>query len=130
MSVPLDTLITTGAVVFGSLSTYAGTRYMGRNTNATENRKVKLSEFETFKEAYYEQIAEFKERYATQEAKMNKVERLLRLALKHIRDLRTDMRQHDVIPSHGTPSELESLLWTLTDEDDAEVTASHPGSGE
>jgi hypothetical protein len=104
---------------------------MGRKTQATENRKVDLNEFEVFKKAYYEQIAEFKERYAIQEQKMNKVERLLRLALKHIRDLRTDMRQHEVIPSHGTPPELETLLWTLTDDDDdAEVAASHPGPGE
>jgi hypothetical protein len=46
---------------------------------------------------------------------MEKVEHLLRLALQHIRDLRTDMRQHDITPSRQTPDELEALLWTLAD---------------
>jgi hypothetical protein len=117
MSVPLDALIPAGAAVFGSAVVYAGTRLTSRRTQDTETRKVNLAEFETFKKAYYERIAEFEKRYETQERKMNTVERLLRLALLHIRDLRADMRQHDVIPTHTTPPELETLLWTLTDDE-------------
>lgn len=117
MSIPLDALIPAGAAIVGSLTVYAGARFTARGTTATENRKVKLSEFELFKKAYYEQITEFKERYVEQEEKLNRMEHLLRLALKHITDLRADMRQHDVSPSHGTPAELETLLWTLTDDE-------------
>jgi hypothetical protein len=129
MSVPLDALIAAGAAVVGSLTVYAGTRFTGRNSQAVENRKLNISEFETFKVAYNERLEEFEKRYEDQERKMNTVERLLRLALRHIRDLRIDMRQHDVIPSHPTPSELESLLWTLTDDEDVPVPVP-PGQGE
>ena len=119
MSIPVEALITAGSAVFGSLLLYMGTRLSSRSSAATENRKVKLSEFEAFKKAYYEHIEEFEDRYKVQEEKMTRVESLLRLALKHILDLRSDMRQHDVYPTKGTPPELETLLWTLSDDDDA-----------
>lgn len=119
MSATFDTLVTAGVAVFGSASVYAGVRLRDRSHRGLENRKVTISEFELFKESYYEQIAEFKDRYAVQEAKMKQVERLLRLALGHILDLRTDMRRKQVIPSHSTPPELESLLWSMTDEEAA-----------
>jgi hypothetical protein len=117
MSIPLEALITAGAGIFGSAALYAGTRFAAKGTAATENRKVKLTEFEAFKTAYYERIEEFEDRYKVQEEKMTRVEGLLRLALKHIVDLRADMRRHDVNPTKGTPPELETLLWTLSDDE-------------
>lgn len=117
MVVPLEALVTAGAAIVGSVTAYGSTRFVAQRTQATEDRKVDLDEFDLFKKTYYEQIAEFKERYAVQEAKMTQVERLLKLALRHILDLRTDMRQHEVNPSHRTPPELEAILWTLTDDD-------------
>lgn len=118
MSIPLEALLTAGAAAFGSLMLYTGARVNARSTKAVEDRKVNLTEFEAFKKAYQERMEEFQVRYDHQEAKMNKVERFLRLALKHILDLRADMRQHDVNPTHRTPPELERLLWTLSDDDD------------
>lgn len=114
----MDALTAAGAAVFGSLTVYAGNRFSTRKTAQTEDRKVDLSEFELFKKSYQETIAEFKERYTAQEEKIVKMEHLLRLALQHIQDLRKDMREHDVLPSHQTPTELEPLLWTLPFADD------------
>lgn len=115
MSIPVDALTAAGAAIFGSLSVYASNKFTARKTSQTENRKVDLSEFELFKKSYAETISDFKERYTEQEEKIEKMEYLLRLALKHIQDLRKDMREHDVRPSHQPPAELESLLWTLAD---------------
>jgi hypothetical protein len=72
-------------------------------------------------------MEEFEKRQEDQEAKTIKVERLLRLALRHILDLRSDMRRNAVNPTHGTPPELEALLWTLTDDEPVHVPPQPPG---
>jgi uncharacterized coiled-coil protein SlyX len=113
MSIPVDALTAAGSAIFGSLTVYASSKFQARKNAQTENRKVDLSEFELFKKSYQETITDFKERYTEQEEKIEKMEHLLRLALQHIQDLRRDMREHDVNPSHQTPEELEPLLWTL-----------------
>lgn len=117
----MDSLVSAGAAIVGSLCVYGGARFASRNTKATEDRKLKSSEFEVFKEAYHERMAEFEKRQEVQEAKTVKMERLLRLALRHILDLRSDMRRNAVNPTHGTPPELEALLWTLTDDEPVHV---------
>jgi hypothetical protein len=117
----MDGLASAGAAVVGSLCVLGGARFTSRNTRATEDRKLNSSEFEVFKKAYQERMEEFEKRQEDQEAKTIKVERLLRLALRHILDLRSDMRRSAVNPTHGTPPELEALLWTLTDDEPVHV---------
>lgn len=126
MNIPLDALVTAGVGIFGSAAGYAGTRFMSRRADATENRKVDLQQFETFKAAYYEQLGELKAREAERDAQMNKIERLLRQALRHILDLRTDMREQGVHPSHTAPPELESLLWSFGSGDAPAPVSSEP----
>jgi hypothetical protein len=127
MSTTVDTVITVGGAVFGSLTIFAAARLRTKIAGAIENRKVTISEFDLFKESYIQDMTEFRSRYAEQEAKMTKVERLLRLALTHILDLRADMRAQSVNPSHATPRELVSLLWTIT-EDEADNDAPVPSA--
>jgi hypothetical protein len=127
MSTTVDTVITVGGAVFGSLTIFAAARLRTKIAGAIENRKVTLSEFDLFKESYIQDMTEFRSRYAEQEAKMTKVERLLRLALTHILDLRADMRAQSVNPSHATPRELVSLLWTIT-EDESDIDAPVPSA--
>lgn len=123
----MDSLVSAGAAVIGSLCVLGGARIASRNTRATEDRKLTSSEFEIFKTAYHEQMADFEKRQADQEAKTVKMERLLRLALRHILDLRSDMRRNAVNPTHGTPPELEALLWTFADNEPLPVP---PASGD
>lgn len=108
MNIPLDTLVSAGAGIFGSITAFMGVRLMSR----TENRKVKNSEFRLIMDGYNERIKELEKRYAEQDQKLNKVENLLRQALRYIVNLRADMRTQGVHPTHAAPAELESLLWT------------------
>lgn len=125
------TAVTSSVITSGLL--YAGTRYVAKSSKkvsetqaSVESRRVSISEFEMFKTAYNEQMDRLETRYEKQEAKVSRLEALLKLALRHIRDLRIDLRSHAVTPT-APPPDIERLLWSLeADNFDSEVARDNP----